>query len=423
MLSVHTCPLATLGGKKTGGMNVYVRELSAELGRRGIFVDIFTRSQDPCVPHINDTALGDCVRVIHIPAGPEAPLSTPAIYPYLTEFAANVQAFAKSEGLSYDVLHSHYWLSGWVAQRLGAMWRVPILQMFHTLGHMKNRVAASEAELEPDLRIATEHEIMQKADYLIAATPAERIQLMWLYGADMYRIRVVPPGVDVTHFRPMPRVEARRAIGVPEHTQMLLFVGRLEPIKGVDTLLRAFAILKQEAAGCLENLCLSIIGGVVDDEEQEDAEMGRLRALREELGLGDLVTFLGGKSQDTLHYYYAAAEAVIMPSHYESFGLAALEAMACGTPVVASGVGGLAYLIQDGITGFHVPSQDPAELAGKIRLILENSALRQEMSRAATERAQRYSWPRVANQIQQLYLESTGRQAPTRLSQWEYEDY
>lgn len=409
MLSVHTCPLAVLGGKKTGGMNVYVRELSAELSRRGIQVDVFTRSQDPCVPHINDSALGMNARVIHIPAGPEEPLPTNAIYPHLPEFVDRVLAFARQSGLQYDVIHSHYWLSGWVAERLKEVWRVPFLQMFHTLGLMKNRIAVTPAERESDLRIEGERKIIKSADYLIAATPAERIQLMWLYGADMRKIKVIPPGVDVRHFCPMPKAEAREIVGIPEDHRMLLFVGRLEPLKGVDTLLRAIALVKHQLGPAADKLCLSIIGGDLGGNE-DDPEMARLQELRANLNLGEFVSFHGSKSQETLQYYYAAAEAVIMPSHYESFGMVALEAMACGTPVIASEVGGLAYLVQDGITGFHVPDRDPDELAGKILLLLENTDLRREMSLAAVQNAQRYAWPRVETQIVQLYQESIDRQ-------------
>ncbi len=406
MLSVHTCPLATLGGKKTGGMNVYVRELSRELSERGIRVDVFTRSQDPCVPHVNDSALGEKARVIHIPTGPERPLPTAEVYPHLPRFVEGVQAFAREEGLHYDLLHSHYWLSGWAALELRKSWHVPVIQMFHTLGRMKNRIAQDEAERESELRLEVEDRLIREADYLVAATPAERVQLLWLYDADMHRIRVIPPGVNLKHFHPIPQQEALRKIGVPEAGRMLLFVGRIEPLKGIDTLMRAISILKQEAPHLVENLCVSIIGGAASgDESPPDREMLRLKQLREALGLDDLVTFLGSKSQETLQYYYSAAEAVIMPSHYESFGMVALEAAACGTPVIASEVGGLAYLIQDGVTGFHVPTNDPAELAGKICLLLENEDLRREMSAAAIRRAREYAWPRIADQIQQLYLD------------------
>jgi len=419
MLSVHTCPLAILGGKKTGGMNVYVRELSTELAKRGICVDVFTRSQDASVPRVNDTALGPGARVIHLPGGPEYPLSITQVYHHLPQFVENVRAFAEAESARYEVLHSHYWLSGWAALELKKVWRVPVIHMFHTLGRMKNRVAQSEEEREDELRILTEQDIVERADCIVAATAAERIQLMWLYGADMRRIRVIPPGVNVSHFHPIPKREARRMIGMGEDDLLLLFVGRIEQIKGVDILLRALAILRKESERSLQNLCLAIIGGAADDEAEEDTELKRLKTLGAELGLDGLVAFLGAKNQETLQYYYSAAEAVITPSHYESFGMVALEAMACGTPVVASEVGGLAYLVQDGVTGLHVPTGDPVELAGKIRLILENEALRREMAAAATAYAQRYDWSIIAGQIEQLYLEVTGRQALDRTPEWQ----
>jgi D-inositol-3-phosphate glycosyltransferase len=423
MLSVHTCPLATLGGKKTGGMNVYVRELSRVLGRRGIAVDVFTRSQDPCVPHINDSALGPGARVVHIPTGPEQPLSSPDIYPYLPEFVTNVRDFARAEGLHYDVIHSHYWLSGWAARPLSEAWGAPVVQMFHTLGRMKNRIARETGQREPALRIDTEQTVMREADILVAATPAERIQLLWLYDADMEKIRVIPPGVDVEHFHPIPRTEARAKIGMRETDKLLLFVGRIEPLKGVDTLLRAIAILHQQEAADIGHLCLSIVGGNVDDEASENVEMARLQTLSHDLELGELVAFLGSRSQETLQYYYAAAEAVIVPSHYESFGMVALEAMACGTPVVASEVGGLAYLVQDGITGFHVPTDQPEELAGRIRLVLDNPTLRREMSEAAVAYAQHYRWPLIADRIERVYLESLGRvPAPKQPELWQFAD-
>jgi D-inositol-3-phosphate glycosyltransferase len=230
---------------------------------------------------------------------------------------------------------------------------------------------------------------------------------MWLYSAESQKIRTIAPGVDVRQFYPIPRNEARQAIGIPKEDHLLLFVGRIEPLKGIDTLLQAIALLKSESPDSIRNLSLSIIGGLQDEEDQSE-EMKRLRTLREELGLSTLVTFLGAKSQETLQYYYSAAEVVVMPSHYESFGMVALEAMACGTPVIASEVGGLAYLIQDGVTGFHVPTNDPVPLADKIRLFLESDVLRREMSRAAHEWAHQYSWQRIADQMEMLYDEALG---------------
>lgn len=406
VLSIHTCPLARPGGIKTGGMNVYVRELSQELARRGHRVDVFTRNQDSCADHNSLIDLAPGLRLFHISSGSGAYLPGANIYPHLPTLTENILSLNEREEGRYDLIHSHYWLSGWVGQKLKAAWDVPLINMFHTLGLMKNRIALTTDEHEPETRITTEHDIIKASDCLIAATPGERIQLMWLYGADMRKIRVVAPGVNTDTFQPVDMKQARAAINVPEDSRMLLFVGRIEPLKGIETLLRAVALLRQHPVDHLSNLCVAIVGGEANTDGIEDAEMRRLVALREELGLQDFVTFLGAREQDTLQYYYAASEAVIMPSYYESFGMVALEAMACGTPVIASEVGGLAYLIQDGVTGFHVPDRDPAELAGKIHLLLENSDLRKEMSLAAFKHARQYSWPHIADQISGIYQEN-----------------
>lgn len=353
MLSVHTSPLATLGGKKTGGMNVYVRDLSRELGRRGIQVDVFTRRSDPDMP---ETSLfGENARVIYINAGRWGYLGTEEIYPHLPEFVLGMSDFTNAEKSAYDVVFSHYWLSGWVAHELRARWGLPVVQMFHTLGCMKRRIALQPADHETNIRIFTETDIMSWADWLIAATPAERAQMLWLYRADRRKIEIVPPGVDLVRFYPLPQDVARRCIGVPDNHRMLLFVGRIEPLKGVDNILHALAHLCASDPDHLENVCLCVVGGEAEDETP-DTEMARLRALRNDLGLENRVTFLGARDQDMLQYYYSAAEALIMPSDYESFGMVALEAMACGTPVIASEVGGLAFLVEDGVTGFHVPA-------------------------------------------------------------------
>src|SRR5574341_2159124 len=292
MLSVHTCPLATLGGKDTGGMNVYVKELTRELGRRGIGVDVFTRSQDEHQPHVKHD-LGHGNRVVHVPTGPETPLPKPEIHNFLPEFVGGVREFAALEGLHYDILHSHYWLSGVVAHELQRFWRAPNVHMAHTLAVMKNRIAQRPEEREPELRLNTESEILGWADRIIAATEAEKSQLELLLQADRRKIDVIPPGVDLDLFHPIPMAEAKAAIGVPPEDTMLLFVGRIEPLKGVDTMLRAMRLLR-DCGAMPPNLCLSIIGGDPSrTAAQENAELERLRALRQELGIGDVVAFLG----------------------------------------------------------------------------------------------------------------------------------
>jgi D-inositol-3-phosphate glycosyltransferase len=404
MLSVHTCPLATLGGKKTGGMNVYVRDFSRELGRQGYQVDVFTRSQDDCQPMIKHD-LGFGGRVIHVPAGPERPIPVASIEDHLDEFVANTLAFAASQGLTYDLIHSHYWLSGLVAEKLRLAWghHIPLVQMFHTLGHMKNRIATTEAELASPARIEAETYIIHNvADRIIAATQAEEAQLFWLYDAAKEKIRVIPPGIDMRRFAPIAREVAKARVGIPADHKNIIFAGRIEPLKGVDTLLTAMGLLQHHYPKVVENLCVAIIGG--DPwAETPDVEMARLKEMRESLGIGDIVTFLGSKDQDELPDYYAAAEMVVMPSHYESFGLVALEAMAMGTPVIASEVGGLAFLVRDGETGCHVPSRDPEALAERIYLLLTNETLRDQYGHQAQAYAQQYDWDIVVERMLDLY--------------------
>ncbi|MBI3241910.1 MAG: glycosyltransferase [Chloroflexi bacterium] len=409
MLSVHTCPLATLGGKDTGGMNVYVRDLSRELGRRGIGVDVFTRSQDEHQPHVKHD-LGNGNRVVHIPAGPERPMAKTDIYRYLPEFVGGVREFAALEGLHYDLIHSHYWLSGVVAHELRKFWNVPFVHMAHTLGVMKNRIAQRPEDRESDLRLEMEEEIVHWADRLIAATEAEKAQMQMLMQANTRKVEIIPPGVDLTMFHPLSMAEAKSRIGVPPSDTMLLFVGRIEPLKGVDTLFRAMKLLRDRGA-MPSHLCLSIIGGdASEDTAHDNDEMERLRALRHELGIGDVVAFLGKRDQDSLNDYYASAQAVIMPSHYESFGMVALEAMACGTPVIASEVGGLAFLVRDEETGFHVPDRDPEALCDRLQWIIHDPTLRGRLGARAAEYAKEYTWPLIAERIVKVYESVSNRQ-------------
>ena len=399
MLSVHTCPLAVLGGKQTGGMNVYVRELARELGRQGVGVDVFTRSQDEHEPHLkHDLGYGN--RVFHIPAGPERPLARKEHFIHLPEFVGGVRLASALLDTHYDLIHSHYWLSGVVAHELKRFWGVPIVHMSHTLGVMKNRVALTPEERDTDLRMTMERKIHGWADRIVAATPAEQAQLQWLMRVDTRKVAIIPPGVDVARFRPMDKAAARTRIGVPLNTPLLLFVGRPEPLKGGDTLLRAVKLLT-ECGALPPNAQLAIIGGDLNGSPTD--EMERLQTLRNDLGLHDVVAFLGKRGQDTLPYYYNAADVVVMPSHYESFGMVALEAMACGTPVVASEVGGLAFLVQHNETGYLVPDQDPLALQNRLCELLTNPLVAERMSRKAAEHAAQYSWAVIAGRMIDLY--------------------
>lgn len=410
MLSYHTCPLAILGGKDTGGMNVYVRELTHHLGRLGVHVDVFTRSQDEHVPHVlHDLGYGN--RVVHIPAGPEVPLPKQDMARYLPEYVRGIEDFADRKGLRYDLIHSHYWMSGVAAIQLKETWNVPIVHMYHTLVRMKNRIARSDEEMEGGYRLEGEQQILENADRIVVATPAEQSQLEFLYMADSRKLVTIPPGVDTSHFYPIPSDEAKAVIGLAPDDHMILYVGRIEPLKGVDTLLRALAIMSKSGEMACCPHYLAIIGGDLDTSpETMNAEMTRLQHLARELGIKDLVLFLGKRSQDSLPYYYSAAEVVVMPSHYESFGMVALEAMACGTPVVASQVGGLAFLVQDGVTGFVVPGGDPQALADRLLELVRDPDLRCRMGNQGAAYAQDYSWDKIARRVTRLYEQMLAQQ-------------
>ncbi|MGD0708292.1 MAG: glycosyltransferase [Anaerolineaceae bacterium] len=403
MLSYHTCPLATLGGKDTGGMNVYVRELTHHLGKQGVHVDVFTRSQDEHVPHVlHDLGYGN--RVVHVPSGPETPRPKSELPQYLPQFVEGVQRFADEKHIHYDLVHSHYWLSGLAAETLKDRWDVPWIHMFHTLGLMKNQIAQSSDELEPQVRIDGERRILEQADCIVAATPAEQSQIDSLYHITPKKLVVIPPGVDTSRFYPIPSDEARQVIGIPNTNCLILFVGRIEPLKGIDTLIRAIALLIQQHPMVDCPHYLAVIGGDPDASQNEmSTEMVRLQALSKELKINDLVIFLGKRSQDSLPYYYSAAQVVVVPSHYESFGMVALEAMACGTPVVASQVGGLAFLVQDGVTGYVVPNGDPQTLADHLAQLLEQSELRAQLGRQAEAYAQDYEWDKITSRILGVY--------------------
>jgi len=409
MLSFHTCPLATLGGKDTGGMNVYVRELTRQLGRMGVHVDVFTRSQDEHVPHVlHDLGYGN--RVVHIPAGPELPLPKQELAGFIPQFSTGILDFANNKGIHYDIIHSHYWMSGLAAEILKQEWDAPIVHMFHTLGEMKNRIARSDEEREGAYRLEGERRVLSIADWLVVATVAEKAQLEWLYKADSSKMTIIPPGVDVSHFYPIPTDEAKQYIGAAPDRCLILYVGRIEPLKGVETLIRAVALLRERNSCPRRSASLAIIGGDPHESpEAMNAEMKRLRLLCAELGLEDVILFLGKRDQDTLPYYYSAAEVVVVPSHYESFGMVALEAMACGTPVVASQVGGLAFLVQDGLTGFTIPDGDPTALCDKLLILLGDAQLRREMGSCAVQLAQDYDWEKIAAKIIELYQAVRGK--------------
>lgn len=405
MLSMHTSPVAALGGKETGGMNVYIRELCRQLAKMGWQVDVFTRKQHPDTPRVQQIEPG--FQVINIEAGPAQALDRRSISNLVPEYVRGILAYAKEEELAYALIHSHYWLSGLAAQALRGAWQVPFVHMFHTLGRMKDKVNQDPAQGEASERADIEQRIMAWADRIVAATPLDRQQMLELYELDEAKVCVIPCGVNLELFRPIARGQARYTLGIPDERRLLLFVGRLDPVKGLNVLLEAMCILTRRIHPChARDLSLAVIGG--DRESHLEALKNDLTCLDEvyhELGLDDLIVFIGSQQQEMLPYYYAAAEVCVMPSLYESFGMVALEAMACGTPVIASRVGGLTYTVRDGETGFLVPEKNPEALADKLELVLGSDCLRHRLSHRAIQVAHNYGWDIVADDIIDMYGE------------------
>ena len=397
MISVHSCPLATLGGRETGGMNVYVRELSRHLSDLGIAVDVYTRRQHPCHPTVVDFA--DRARVVHLPAGPAAPYSKHRVWDHLPQFVEGVQDFICEHALQYDIIHSHYWLSGWVAMQLRLSLDLPIVHMSHTLGYPKNAAAQLPWEQEPSRRLQVERTVLQGSDALVAESPASKQHMTWHYDVDPASVAVIPCGVDLERFRPQDKRRARADLSLPPAAPVLLFVGRLQPSKGIDTLLQAAADIRRD----YPDVCVLVVGGGLDDRDDlETAELNRLRTLGDELGLSN-VHYVKAQPQEKLAQYYAAADVFVMPSHYESFGMVVLEAMACGTPVVASEVGGLPSTVIHGDSGLLVPSGDWRAFAQAVSRLLASPHLQHAMRQAGPERARAFAWPHVVKNNVRLY--------------------
>jgi D-inositol-3-phosphate glycosyltransferase len=390
---MHTSPTASLGQNGDGGLNVYVREVASAFSDRGIATDIFTRRQSDDDPAIE--SLAPLSRVIYLAAGRS--LDKYSLYNEVPGFAESVRAFAEKEKIEYDLLYSHYWLSGEVAcllrPRMSAGWA----HIAHTLGLVKNRTLASGARPEPALRIRVEGEIAQQADLLIASTTDEADDLVRSYKANPEHIHVVPPGIDLATFQPLDRAEARRKIGYGPG-RLLLFVGRLERLKGVDVAIKALALLRDRDH---DDLRLIVLGEDVRDGDESEKE--RLKAVATSLGVRDRVDFLGSVAHHELPYFYAAADAVVMPSYSESFGLVALEAQACGRPVVASGVSGLRSVVRDEVSGYLIDGHDPALYAERIGRLLADPELAQQMGLRGRLLAQRFSWTRTADRLEELF--------------------
>jgi len=389
MLSVHSCPLGKLGGENIGGMSVYIRELCRELGRRGHLVDVYTRAHEPI--HDQIVELGKNAWLIHLKAGQEEEIEKLAIYPHLADFACEVENFRKHNGLHYDLIHSHYWLSGWVGRRIQQWWNIPHITMLHTQGAVKNAIGIGKSE--PDLRINSEKALAKDCQLIIAPTEREKEYFIHYYDVSPEKISVIPCGVNLDLFRSVEKEIARSRLGL-DSDGIILFVGRIVALKGIDKLLMAMPYLENG-----QRLQLLVIGG---DEGCSD-EVERLKSLSKILQIHDSVAFLGLVKQERLPLFYSAADLCVVPSYYESFGLVALESLACGTPVVATRVGGMENVIRQGETGYVVIDNAPDRLADKIALLLSMPKKKREVTSSIRESVTQFSWSNIADAIVNEY--------------------
>ena len=394
MISVHTSPLATPGVGDAGGLNVYVAELAKRLGERGLGVDVFTRRTDSDTPEIVD--INEHARVIQLTAGPVAEVAKEELPNYLDEFVAAMEPHVPD----HQVLHSHYWLSGMVARTLRDRHQIPMVHTMHTMARVKNELRGDGHLTEPGIRELGEAAIVASADILTANTTAEADELRRHYHARDEQIAVVPPGVDLHTFHPCDQPKSRAQLGVPQDAEVILFVGRIQPLKAPDVLIRAAARLVAERPERRERLRLIIIGS---PSGPESAWAQTLPGLVAELGLGDVVEFRPHSPRAELFRWYCVSDVVGVPSHNESFGLVALEAQACGRPVVATDVGGLRHAVEDGVTGLLVPSHDPGEWAEALGAVLDDRQAASWLGAAGAVHAATFSWSNTAASTLRAY--------------------
>ncbi len=399
MISLHTSPLDQPGTGDAGGMNVYVLELAKRLAARDVEVEVFTRATSSQLPPVVEAVPG--VHVHHVHAGPFDGLRKEDLPPQLCAFAREVlRAEAGHEQGWYDLVHSHYWLSGQVGALVRDRWSVPLAHSMHTMAKVKNEMLAEGDTPEPMTRVIGEEQVVEAADMLVANTDIEAKQLINLYDADPTRVEVVHPGVDLSVFRPGGLVAARTRLGLPRDAHVLMFAGRIQPLKAPDVLLRAVAVLLERDPSLRGRLVVPVVGGPSGTGLEHPESLAQLAT---SLGLDDVVRFVPPVAQSDLADWYSAATLVCVPSYNESFGLVAVEAQATGTPVVAAAVGGLTTAVEHGRSGLLVEGHDPADYARAFERILHRPAFREELSAGAVLQASHFSWEATAEAMLEAY--------------------
>lgn len=398
-ISEHASPLAVLGGVDSGGQNVYVAQVARELGARGYNVDVFTRRDSPYLPA--ELTLFPRVRLIHIDAGPARPIPKEALLPYMAEFSRQIVALVRKNPLLYSLVHAHFFMSGLVAAEVKRAVGTPFAITFHALGKVRRLYQGVNDSFPPE-RDAIEQHIIDEADAIIAECPQDERDLKHFYRADDGKISTVPCGVNTAEFYPVEQTEARQRLELPLEEPIILHLGRLVPRKGVDNVIRAFATLVNEHASKAR---LLIVGGDGPDADAvRTPEIGRLRSIAAMHGVEGRVMFAGARPRAGLRDFYSAADVFVSTPWYEPFGITPLEAMACGTPVIGSNVGGIKYTVSEGETGFLVEPNNPVMLAEKLRCLLNDAARRRRMGLRCLERiASRFTWEKVAGALLPLY--------------------
>ncbi|MBD0266713.1 MAG: glycosyltransferase [Cyanobacteria bacterium Co-bin8] len=409
LISEHASPLGIFGGTDSGGQNVYVGQIAKQLAAIGYSVDVFTRRDRTDIPDVVTWHNG--VRIVHVPVGPARPVAKEKLLPYMEAFTEFVLAFMREERLKlngsfkgrhfYDLIHANFWMSALVANQIKQQTGVPFVVTFHALGRVR-RQHQGQADGFPDRRFAVEDEIVQAADSIVAECPQDRDDLIQLYQADPNKIRIIPCGVDAAEFWPIPKDKARATRGLPQDERIVLQLGRMVPRKGVDNALRGVAALNYQAQMPTR---LLVVGGEASEPDPAlTPEIGRLQTLAQELNLTDRVTFVGQRGREVLKYYYSAADIFVTTPWYEPFGITPLEAMACGTPVIGTNVGGIKFTVRDGETGYLVAPNEPQALCDRMAFLYRNPAMLNLFGRQAIRHvASQFTWPKVTSAIAALY--------------------
>jgi D-inositol-3-phosphate glycosyltransferase len=396
-ISEHASPLAALGGVDSGGQNVYVGELAKHLVEKGYQVDIFTRWESPNLPHI--VSWIPDIRVIHVQAGPVEVIEKEKIFPFMEEFTSNMLQFIHSESIHYELIHANFWMSALAAMEIKKQLQTPFVVTFHALGYVR-KIHQGDSDKFPPERIEIEKQVVQSADHIIAECPQEKEDLKRYYGASEDKITIIPCGFSPHEFYPLDRLLARMVLNIEHHDPIILQLGRMVPRKGVDTVIKALAKVRRTVP-----MKLMIVGGETEDlQSMVSPEIERLQKIAQEEGVLDSVVFAGRKNREQLKYYYAAADVFVTTPWYEPFGITPLEAMACGTPVIGSAVGGIKYSVDDGVTGFLIPPNDPDALADKLSILINDPALLTRMQENAIKRVNTlFTWSNVAQKVSALY--------------------